>query len=158
MAKNLNRRKFIKIMGAGSSAVVASSSFSNVWDISNICNNDKLLTTSPFDKTPTYCEICFWKCAGWVHQKDGLPWKITGNNDDPNSNGRFCPRGTGGIGMYTDPDRLKTPLIRVEKNGKQTFRKASWDEALTYIAKKLDKIKKEHGPECVALFTHGSGG
>jgi thiosulfate reductase/polysulfide reductase chain A len=61
--------------------------------------------------------------------------------------------------MYYDTDRLKTPLIRVTgADGKQTFREASWDEALDVVAEKLQKIKQEHGAECTALFTHGSGG
>jgi thiosulfate reductase/polysulfide reductase chain A len=107
---------------------------------------------------PTYCEICFWKCAGWTHVRNGEPYKITGSSDDPLCNGRLCPRGTGGIGMYSDEDRLKTPLIRVEKDGQQTFREASWDEAFDFIAAKLTAIKAEHGPECTALLTHGSGG
>ncbi len=42
----------------------------------------------------------------------------------------FVPRGTGGVGMYYDEDRLKTPLIRTEERGKQVFREATWDEAL----------------------------
>lgn len=110
-------------------------------------------------RTPTYCEVCFWKCAGWVYKdENGRIKKIIGNNDDPNCNGRFCPRGTGGVGMYNDEDRLKTPLIRTEERGEQTFREASWDEAFDYIAAKLQKVKKEHGPESLALFSHGSGG
>jgi len=60
--------------------------------------------------------------------------------------------------MYNDKDRLKTPLIRVTENGKQVFKEASWDEALDLVAKNMKKIAKKHGPECVALFTHGSGG
>lgn len=60
--------------------------------------------------------------------------------------------------MYYDEDRLKKPLIRVEERGKQVFKEVSWDEAFTYIAGKMKKIADEHGPECVALFTHGSGG
>jgi thiosulfate reductase/polysulfide reductase chain A len=113
-----------------------------------------------FERTPTYCEVCFWKCAGWVYKNDeGNIQKIVGNDDDTNCNGRLCPRGTGGVGMYYDQDRLKTPLIRVTgTDGKQTFREASWDEALEVVAKGLEKIKKEHGPECTALLTHGSGG
>jgi thiosulfate reductase / polysulfide reductase chain A len=55
-----------------------------------------------------------------------------------NCNGRLCPRGTGGVGMYYDEDRLKTPLIRVTApDGKQTFREASWDEALDVVAQKF---------------------
>jgi len=61
--------------------------------------------------------------------------------------------------MYYDEDRLQTPLIReYKKNGEAYFRKASWDEALEYTAKKLQAVADEHGPECVALFNHGSGG
>jgi len=110
-------------------------------------------------RTPTYCEVCFWKCAGWIHKDDrGEVWKITGNQGDLHSNGRFCPRGTGGVGMYTDEDRLRTPLIRTEERGKQVFREATWEEALNYIADKLKKISADEGPECTALFSHGSGG
>ncbi len=111
------------------------------------------------NRTPTYCEVCFWKCAGWVYKKpDGDIWKITGNPDDYNCNGRFCPRGTGGVGMYYDEDRLQTPLIREGKRGSQYYRKATWDEALDKVAEGMKKIAQEHGPECVALFNHGSGG
>lgn len=111
-------------------------------------------------RTPTYCEVCFWKCAGWVYKdEEGNIKKVVGNEDDPNCNGRLCPRGTGGVGMYYDEDRLKTPLIRVTgKDGKQTFREASWDEALTLVAKKLKEVQNKYGGESLALFSHGSGG
>ena len=79
-------------------------------------------------------------------------------SEDQHSNGRFCPRGTGGVGMYNDEDRLKTPLIRTGERGEFKFREATWDEALDVVAEKMKRIAKEHGPECVALFTHGSGG
>ncbi len=90
--------------------------------------------------------------------KNGSIRKVIGNKEDPHCNGRLCPRGTGGIGMYNDEDRLKTPLIRETINGEEVFRKASWDEALDLIAEKMDTLRKEHGPECLALFSHGTGG
>ena len=158
MTKRFKRRQFIKILGAGTGGAVLGTTALKAFQPGEKTDNFHLLGKATDAATPTYCEICFWKCAGWVHKKDGKPWKITGNPDDPNSNGRFCPRGTGGIGAYTDPDRLKTPLIRVEKNGKQVFREATWEEAFDYIADKMKMIKKKWGPECVALFTHGSGG
>ena len=109
-------------------------------------------------RTPTYCEVCFWKCAGWVYKtSEGKIWKIIGNDDDPNCSGRFCPRGTGGVGMYYDESRLKTPLIRVEERGKQVFREASWDEALELVSVKMKDIASKYGPESMALFSHGSG-
>lgn len=163
MARHFSRRDFIKISGLGAGGLAAGG---GLWKAFSSFSGQPAIAgpalTGAIDGnltlTPTVCEICFWKCAGWVHSIDGQPWKITGNVDDPNCNGRLCPRGTGGLGAYLDPDRLRTPLIRTAGRGGQKFREATWDEALDYIAEKLKKIADEHGPECVALFTHGSGG
>lgn len=120
---------------------------------------DEALKSGKLKRYPTYCEICFWKCAGWVYLNEkGDVWKIIGNDEDPHCNGRLCPRGTGGVGMYYDEDRLKTPLIRTGKRGSQTFREATWDEALDLVAKKMKIIRDKYGPETMAMFTHGSGG
>jgi len=154
-----SRRDFIKISGLGLGGLAVSGTgygfYRNLAD--KPLNGSELQVDTT--RTPTYCEICFWKCAGWVYKnEEGKIWKVIGNDDDQHSNGRFCPRGTGGPGMYYDEDRLKTPLIRTEERGKQTFREASWDEAFEYIADKMKDIAKVHGPECMALLTHGSGG
>lgn len=153
-----NRRDFIKLSAMGLGASVFTGSAVK-WASEKVLGEeviDEILTT----RYPTYCEICFWQCAGWTYvDKNGTIKKIIGHKDDPHCNGRLCPRGTGGVGMYHDEDRLKTPLIRVTgEDGKQTFREASWEEAFDFIAAKMKKIAEEHGPECVALFTHGSGG
>ncbi len=165
MGKDFTRREFVNISSLALGGVALSGGLSTLIGKSSqggYTNSDNPMLTGykpgKIEKTPTICEICFWQCAGWTHTIDGQPWKITGNDDDPNCNGRFCPRGTGGIGAYIDNDRLKKPLIRTGERGKQTFREASWDEAFDYIADKMKKIAEEHGPECVALFTHGSGG
>ena len=107
---------------------------------------------------PTYCDICFWKCNAIAHLRDGELWKITGNPADPLSRGRLCPRGTGGIGAHYDPDRLRAPLMRRGSRGGEKWVEVTWDEALGYVAERLQKIKAEHGPEAVALFSHGIGG
>ena len=60
--------------------------------------------------------------------------------------------------MYSDPDRLTKPLIRVTKDGKQTFRDASWAEALDLIANKFKELSEKYGPESIALFKHGTPG
>ncbi len=162
--RTISRRKFINIGGLSLAGAAVGSSLFNlacekstnlggrpIPELTGYTGNDSV-------KVPTICEICFWQCAGWVHTVNGQPWKITGNEIDPNCNGRFCPRGTGGIGAYLDNDRLKNPLIRTSDRGKQSFKEVSWDEALNYIAEKMQDLKKTYGPECTALFTHGSGG
>jgi thiosulfate reductase/polysulfide reductase chain A len=66
--------------------------------------------------------------------RDGQLWKIEGNPLDPLCQGRLCPRGTGGIGAHSDPDRLRTPLIRTHERGEDKWQEVTWDEALDYIA------------------------
>ncbi len=153
----VNRREFIRIASAGVGVMAAGVPV--VRALSGAGNVPELELFEQMRRTPTYCEICFWKCAGWAYKDDrGELWKLIGNDEDLNCNGRFCPRGTGGVGMYNDADRLKSPMIRSQENGKQVFREASWEEAFDYIAGKIKIIAEEHGPECIALFTHGSGG
>jgi thiosulfate reductase / polysulfide reductase chain A len=152
-----SRRDFLKISAIGAGALaMGTGAFGAIRLISSPEDARKLKVD--LKRTPTYCEVCFWKCAGWVYKNsEGKIWKIVGNDEDQHSNGRFCPRGTGGVGMYYDEDRLKTPLIRVEERGKQVFREATWDEAFTVIAGKMKDIASKYGPESMALFTHGSG-
>jgi thiosulfate reductase / polysulfide reductase chain A len=152
-----SRRDFIKIsvIGAGALALTRGT-FGSAKLLSSPDEVNKLKVD--LKRTPTYCEVCFWKCAGWVYKtSEGKIWKIIGNDEDQHCNGRFCPRGTGGVGMYYDEDRLKKPLIRVQERGKQVFREVSWDEALDYVSVKMKEISSKYGPESMALFTHGSG-
>ena len=151
-----SRRDFIKIAGLGLGAVSLAGCSTSLGSKNELFG---ALAEDTLTRVPTYCEICFWKCAGWGYKdKDGRLIKIIGNDEDPHCNGRFCPRGTGGVGMYYDKDRLTTPLIRVKKDGKDTFREASWDEALDLVAEKLKKSAEQYGPETLALFKHGSSG
>ncbi|MFH2012993.1 MAG: molybdopterin-dependent oxidoreductase [Pseudomonadota bacterium] len=155
MKKDFTRREFIKISGMGLGGIATSGSLmkfaSDAFGSEDVSSNKVL-------RTPTYCEMCTFKCAGWAYRLDGKPWKIIGNENDQHCYGHLCTKGSAGFGAYDDPDRLRTPLIRIQERGKQVFKEVSWDEAFDYIASKLKKIAKEHGPECVALFTHGAGG
>jgi thiosulfate reductase/polysulfide reductase chain A len=158
MSEQLSRRQFIKI-GAATTGTVALGSglVSNWWGLDP--NGPVPDPGTEGEKVvPTFCEICFWKCGVLAHVKDGRVTKITGNPDHPLSRGRLCPRGTGGIGLLYDPDRLKRPLIRTRKRGEEAFEEVSWDAALNRVAEGMLKIKKKYGPEALALFTHGYGG
>ena len=150
-----SRRDFIKISALGLGGITLGAGVYSVVK----ANPYEDLLMGDFPRIPTYCEVCFWKCAAWAYKdKDGKLTKLIGNENDPHCNGRLCPRGTGGIGMYYDTDRLTTPLIRVTEGGKQTYRKATWDEALDLIASKMKEISGKYGPESFALFNHGSSG
>ncbi len=152
----LDRRQFIQLGGAGiGAATLGSGLTTNWWGLQPNATHDP--ATDGDEVVSTFCEICFWKCGVLAHVKDDRVTKIVGNPRHPLSRGRLCPRGTGGAGLLYDPDRLKTPLMRVEKRGAQTFAPVSWDEALDHVAWRLTELRNEHGPESLAMFSHGYG-
>lgn len=153
-----SRRSFIRISALGAGGVAMGTTGLGLYPVSfEESANEKGLAS--LTRTATYCEVCFWKCAAWAYtNEEGDVIKLIGNENDTHCYGRLCPRGTGGVGMYSDNDRLKKPLIRTEIDGEQTFREATWEEALDLIAKKFSEISKAHGPESIALLKHGSPG
>jgi len=145
----MNRREFIKLSGLGAASPAA---------LLSGCSPRPLPGEGTVKVSPTVCDVCFWKCAGMVHSENDAPWKITGNADDPHSNGRLCTRGSGGLGAYLDRDRLRQPLLRVKHQGKDSFQRVSWDKALEFIAGRMRQIGEQHGTDRIALLAHGSGG
>lgn len=158
MKKSISRRKFLKISGATIGLAAASTSIGKIVKKSNSLTGGKLQDDKGIKKIPTFCDLCFWKCGTIAYIKDGKLWKLEGNPEDPLSQGRLCPRGTGGVGTYYDPDRLKSPLIRSGERGNERWVEVTWDEALSFIAEKMNKIKSNYGPEAMAFFVHGIGG
>ncbi len=151
----ISRRKFLKISGATvATAAALSGSVNAVVKGAEKVNENAV---KGIQKIPTFCDVCFWKCGAIAYVKDGKLWKIEGNPEDPLSKGRLCPRGSAGVGAHYDPDRLKSPLIRKKVKGEDKWVEVTWDEALTFVAKKMNKIKVDYGPESMAMFSHGIG-
>ncbi|BET67886.1 molybdopterin-dependent oxidoreductase [Opitutales bacterium ASA1] len=150
---SVSRRRFLKI-SLGSLAVAGASGGA----VAALGRRRDASGTTEIRTIPTFCDICFWKCGAIASVRDGKLWKIEGNPLDPLSRGRLCPRGSGGIGAHFDNDRLRSPLIRVRERGEEVWKEVTWDEALDYIAERMQRIKAEHGPESMALFSHGIGG
>ena len=153
----VTRRQFIRIAGAGAGATALGSGLTTRWwglDRDHVPDPD-----SDGDRVvPTFCELCFWKCGVLAHVKGGRVTKLVGNPAHPLSRGRLCPRGAGGTGLLYDPDRLKRPLVRVNKRGEDVFEEVSWATALDRVAEGLGAVREKYGPQAVALFSHGFGG
>ena len=148
----LSRRRFLKISAATFGAGAAATQIPPLTHLAHAAASPGEVKT-----VATFCEMCFWRCAGIASVRDGKVWKFEGNPIDPQSRGRLCPRGSGAPGAINDPDRLRTPLIRTGERGKQAWKTATWDEALTYVADRMQKIKGAHGPESIAMLYHGIG-
>ena len=71
----------------------------------------------------------------------------------------LCARGGSGLSQLYDENRIKKPLIRAGERGENKWREVSWDEALDYVASKMQEIKQKYGPEsfiftCKSSQTH----
>ncbi len=153
----MKRREFIKYGAGGAIGAAALGGLTSNWYglyASEVADPG----TDGTRVIPSFCELCFWKCGIRAHVKAGRVTKITGNPNDPLSNGMLCPRGLGGTGLLYDPDRLKQPLVRVGSRGGDRFEEVSWEVALDEAASRLDKIKTAYGASAMALFSHGYGG
>jgi len=84
---------------------------------------------------------------------EGRITKVEGLKEHPLNKGRLCPKGERAIELVYHPDRLKHPLKK--SNGK--WIRVTWDEALTEIADKLQRLKKEFGPETLSIFSGSIG-
>jgi thiosulfate reductase / polysulfide reductase chain A len=151
--RHLSRRRFLQI----SAATFGAAGVAGTWIPLRRATAASSPATGSVTTVATFCEMCFWRCAGFASLRDGKLWKFEGNPRDPLSNGRLCGRGTGAVGAHYDPDRLRTPLIRVGARGGEQWKAVSWDEALAYVAQRMEAIKAQHGPEAFAGFLHGIG-
>jgi thiosulfate reductase / polysulfide reductase chain A len=150
----LSRRRFLKIAGASAGVVAAGGAVGSLLPGTRAAH----AVERGLRRVPTFCDICFWKCNAIATVRDGVLWKIEGHPDDPLSRGRLCPRGTGGVGAHFDTDRLRAPLLRRSVRGGEQWVEVTWDEALSYLAKRMDVIRRQQGPEAMAYFSHGLGG
>ena len=101
----------------------------------------------------TDCTLCYHSCGTRVTVEDGKAIKINGLESHPLNAGRLCPKGANALKVVYSPDRLTTPLKRVDGN----FKAISWDRALDEIAEKLDGLKQEYGPDVLAFFCGSIG-
>jgi len=99
-------------------------------------------------KTKTVCTYCGVGCSFDVWTKDRHILKVAPEHGPANGIST-CVKGKFGWGHINSADRLTTPLIR-EGN---EFRSATWDEALSLIARRFSELKAANGPDCMAFIS-----
>lgn len=103
------------------------------------------------------CRNCHGGCGTLVRVENGLVTSVVGDPSNPINRGKLCVKaGTASVEQLYHPDRLDHPLMRVGKRGGGQWRRATWDEALSAIAQKMNALKGSFGAESVA-FARGVG-
>jgi formate dehydrogenase major subunit len=99
-------------------------------------------------RTKTVCTYCGVGCSFDIWTKERHILKVEPAHG-PANGVSTCIKGKFGWDYVNSPDRLTTPLIR-EGSG---FREASWDEALSLVARKFAEIKAATGPDSLAFIS-----
>ena len=95
--------------------------------------------------------MCAAECGLAVNVVNGVVSSIYGNPYVPYNSATMCAKGSSGKQLVYSPYRIQSPMIRVGDRGEGKFKAVSWDEALAYIAQKLESIKQTYGPESVVF-------
>jgi len=101
-------------------------------------------------KVATTCPHCATGCQFNLVVKDNEIVNVEALNG-PSNHKRLCVKGRSGSFEFVGAeDRLTDPLIRDRVTGE--FRKVSWEEAISYTAKRFMEIREQYGGDALAGF------
>ena len=102
----------------------------------------------------TFCRICESLCGLRVTVDGDRITKVEPDDAHVATGGFACVKGIKQQGLYGSPDRLTRPLAR---RGDR-FEPVSWDEANTAIGEKVRQLRRDHGPNSIAMYVGTAAG
>jgi formate dehydrogenase major subunit len=136
---DISRRQFFRVSGAGlvGSSLVAMG-FSPTQALAET-RNFKLARTTETRSTCPYCSVScgliMYSLGDKAKNVQSSIIHVEGDPDHPVNRGTLCPKGAGVLDMIHSPDRVKYPQVR--EAGSNEWKRISWDEALTRVAKHM---------------------
>lgn len=107
-----------------------------------------LALDKPTAWTRTTCPYCGTGCEMEVGTRNEHIIAVKPALDAPTSKGHLCVKGRYAYDFVHADDRITTPMIR--DNG--AWKTTSWEEAIAYIAQRLQAIATRHGPDSIGLL------
>jgi anaerobic selenocysteine-containing dehydrogenase len=93
------------------------------------------------------CPLCEATCGLTLTIEGTRVTHARGDRDDVFSRGFICPKGASFGAVDSDPDRLRTPLVR--RDGELC--EATWEEAFDAVAAGIRPVVERHGPHSVGV-------
>lgn len=144
----LNRRDFLRIGAAAGAALAGTGALELVTTArSRRGPAPHTATGGATQRIPSMCQMCTTACGIIANVRDGRLSTISGNPEDPNSQGAICAKGAAGPSILYDPYRMLYPLRRVGARGEGRWRRVSWEEAYAEIGDHLRRIREAGHPE-----------
>lgn len=94
------------------------------------------------------CNLCEAMCGLEIKVENSAITSIVGDKKDPFSRGHICPKAVAMKDIYSDPNRLKTPVRRTADGWKAI----SWAEAFAEIIEKTRAIQTKYGNNAVGVY------
>jgi formate dehydrogenase major subunit len=134
---DMNRRQFFRVSAAGlAGSSLAVLGFSPTEVLAET-RHFKLARTTETRNTCPYCAVsCGVIMYGLGDKAKNVTTSIIhieGDPDHPVNRGTLCPKGAGLLDFVHSPNRLKYPEVREAGTGE--WKRTSWDDALSRIAK-----------------------
>jgi len=145
----LNRRNFLQVGAAVPLTALAGEALVRQVSAGPVIGGSDFSPSTGLERQaiPSACWQCVTRCPNISYVEDGRLVKIEGQPNSIRTNGVMCSKGQGGIGQYSDPDRILYPMRRVGKRGEGKWKRVSWDEALGEIAARMKKLRDDGTPE-----------
>lgn len=118
---------------------------------------------------PSLCTLCPAGCGVVVRIMDGdaevirngqrgvlqmgLAKKLEGNPRHPVNRGKLCARGQAGLQVTYHPDRVRNPLKRSAAQGSGDFHEIGWQEAVSEVVSKLERLLSQNRPDAIRFIT-----
>ena len=94
------------------------------------------------------CNLCEAMCGIQITVEDDKITSIKGDAEDSFSRGHICPKAIALKDLYEDPDRIRTPMEKV--NGQ--WRELTWEEAFDKVASRIQALQAEHGNDALGVY------
>lgn len=135
----VSRRQFFKLCGGSmAGTTIAALGFTPGTAMADV-RSYKLLRASETRNTCPYCSvgcgILMYSLGDGAKNAKSEIIHIEGDADHPVNRGALCPKGAGLLDFVHSPNRLKYPEVR--EAGSTEFKRISWDEAYTRIARHI---------------------
>ena len=135
----MSRRQFFRICAAGmGSSSIVGLGMSPGAALAEV-RAFKLARTTETRGTCPYCSVScgviMYTLGDKAKNVKSRIIHIEGDPDNPVNRGTLCPKGAGALDFVHSPNRLLHPEVR--EPGAKEWKRISWDEALTRIAKHM---------------------
>jgi formate dehydrogenase alpha subunit len=94
------------------------------------------------------CPFCGCGCSLSLEVKDNHLVRVIPGTASPVNRGTLCVRGSYGCDFVHSPERLTSPLVKVDSE----FQSVSWEQALERVASEFNRVKEKHGANSLAVL------